>query len=810
MKKNSLTTIDQGSGQVPQIILEPNSGYGYEYQGSGNPASQKHQVRKVISILRRYWFVVLGTPALVTLFVLFYEARKPDYYVANAKVQVNNETNPAIGDGGGSIVLSQGADPAYFATQLRILEGTGLLTRVVKALDLEHNDSFKNRRGEELGTWQRVLRTVGLYESPARPSEPSAGQPPQPLQLNQAAEADSAQQTERFARYVDAIKSGLTIAPVKDNRTASKETRMIDVEFRHADPVIATKIANTIADIYVLQNLERKVESNATASTFLEKRVAELQNLIRSREEQLVNYSRNNQIISLDQNQNTVVQRLADLNAKLGAAENERISAEAAFIAAKRNPMSDVAAQSADPRTAGLETQLTTLRQQLAQLKTEFTDEWPEVKRVQRQINEIEIELKTSRSRAKDTQSSLLEQKYRETLSKERDLRNNFETQRNAVLAQNEAAINYRIIQQEIDSNRTLLSSLLAKSRETDVILNGTPNNVLVADRATVPQSPSGPQRGKNILIALVTSLLAGIGLAFAANWLDDRIRDYDDVEEKVGLPVVGRIPGIHPNTLQRAFSSARLLNGMNGGNADLPVSVDRPIIAEAFNEIRAFLLLSMGTEPLRTVLVTSGEAGEGKSLTSFNLAKCLAQLGDKVLLIDADLRCPRQHDMNGVGNGTGLSSLLTSETASRENIELAITENVSANMDLMTAGPSVADPATLLSLSKFKSVLEQLGNLYRYIVIDSPPVLYFADSVLLATAVDSVLVVGRMNHSSSDLLSLSAKKLESVNANVVGVVLNDIPLRNYGYGGNNYYTNDLSVAHTNGNGTNGKMLGIG
>ena len=817
VKKNSLTTIDRNAEQGSQIIQVPDSGYGYDYYGDRNSESQKHQIGKVFAILRRYWMLIFGITALVTTLVLFYEAQKPDFYVANAKVQVNNETNPAVNGGAGSIVLSQGSDPAYFATQLRILEGSGLLGRVVKAVDLENNDAFRNpRNNRSQNAWQNVLRMIGFIGPPEKSDGPTIAKTPKVLEIVKETEADSEREAERLAPHVETLKSGLTISPVKENRTASKETRMIDVTLQHSDPVIAAKVVNAIADLYVLQNLERKVASNATASEFLEKRVAGLQNEIRTLEERLINYSKDNQIISLDSNQNTVVQRLAALNTELGLAENERISAEAAYIAAKNNPMSGVVAEAADSRTTGLENQLTGLKQQLAQLKTEFTDEWPDVQRVQRQIAQIENELQTNKKRAKDTQASLIEQKYREALNRERVLRSNFDTQRNAVLAQNEAAINYRIIQQEIESNRTLLASLLAKSRETDVILNGTPNNVLVADRATVPRSPSGPQRSKNILIAFIVSLFAGIGLAFAVNWLDDKIRVLDDVEEQVGLPVVGQIPGIHQGLLARAFSSPRQLNGTGNGTVNHTVKFDQPIVTEAFNEVRASLLLSAENGQPQTVLVTSGEPNEGKTLTSFNLAKCLAQLGGKVLLIDADLRCPQMHHLYGIGNETGLSTLLSSRTVSGESLNLAVTKDVASNLDLMTAGPVVSDPATLLSLSKFHDLLEHLGASYRHIVIDSPPVLYFADSVLLATAVDSVLVVGRMNFSSSEVLNLAKKRLQNVNANVVGIVMNDIPLKNHGYNRNGYYLNNTDLnntdtPHTNGNGNGGgKILDIG
>ena len=165
-------------------------------------------------------------------------------------------------------------------------------------------------------------------------------------------------------------------------------------------------------------------------------------------------------------------------------------------------------------------------------------------------------------------------------------------------------------------------------------------------------------------------------------------------------------------------------------------------------------------------------------------------------------------HNINSVKNEIGLSSLLTAENSPQESIDGVITENISPNLDLLTAGPAVTDPATLLSLGKFQEVLAHLGALYKFIVIDSPPALYFADSMLIAAAADSVLVVGRINYSSTELLRLSKKKLESVNANVVGIVLNDVPLSHFGHGKYDYYRNGAVAAHNNGNG-GAKLLDI-
>lgn len=774
------------------FLEEPDDHYPDYYGGATPERSGKQQLYNILSLLKKRWWVILGIAMLGTVAVIIYEARKPDYYSAEVRIQINNEVNPgATGNAPNPIIFNQGGDPAYFATQLQILEGPGLLRHVVKNMDLENNPRFfRPAGGQETRVWENVLRMFGLSK-PQRRAETAKEVAVSPSRLNlkndSAADLDS--QAEALAPYVSYLKRGLSVTPVKDNRTAVKETRLIRVEFTHFDPVIATNVVNALADAYVLQNLEQKVESNASASDFLQKRVAELQSQIRQGEERLMNYGRNNQILSLDSGQNTVVQRLADLNNKLSQAESERINAEAAYRAAVQNPMNAASAESKDARTTSLESQLTSLRQQLQQLKVEYTDEWPEVKKIKSQIAAIEQELQRSQKRSVDTQLAGLEQTYREAAARERQLRSNFNNQRNAVLDQNEAAINYKIIQQEVDTSKGLLNNLLQRSRETEVVLNGTPNNVHIVDRALVPGSPDGPQRMKNVILAMMASIFAGVGLVLALYWLDDTIKATDDLESYLGVPVIGLIPGAS-NGLRSRLLPARFSRGTRriGKHSYETEPFEKPLLTEAFHQLRTSLLLSTAGGAPKTILVTSGQPFEGKTTTSLNLAKSLAQMGGRVLLIDADLRCPKMHLINDLGNTKGLSTLLTAKDLHQGIIDETIRRNIEPNLDMLSSGPKVPNPANLFGSVEMKRLLETLGAVYSHVVIDSPPLLYFADSVILSTCVEAVVIIARSNISSRDVLSRAKKKVHDVHGNVVGIVLNDVPMNSYKYYNNGYY----------------------
>jgi capsular exopolysaccharide synthesis family protein len=802
----ALSVISNLSKSWPMMPPAENGRYaGY---GPPNRVDDGVRLRDVWSaISKRRWMIVLIT-LLVTAITSVMLARKLDIYSAEAQVQVDTEgpTSGLTGGKNGNIILGYGQDPTYFNTQLQLISKAGLLRRVVKTLDLEHNQEFLQAQAGDT-TWQRLLRTFGL---PARSATPVLRKSDTGKLLigKDVAAADSTdlEEAARLNPFVSTIQGGLKVEPVKEERLQYTETRLISIRFIHANPIVAAKVANAIAETFVLSNLEQKTQFTSTTGDFLQKRIAELQTQIRSDEERLINYAKNHEILTLDDAQNTVVDRLSSLNKQLLEAENDRKIAEASYRVKKDPAAAQILA--GDAQTQGLQSELTKLKQKRAQLLVDNTEEWPEVQEVNKQIAALEKEIQDARTKSGDTESKAAELKYREALDRENALRAAFEQQRGATRTQNEAAINYKIIQQEIETNKGLLDGLLQRAKENDVILAGTPNNLHVTDYAIAPTSPIGPNRLQGVLLAFLFSIAFGIALAVVLEYLDDSIRSTEDVNRILRLPTLATIPLMKKGVAKpRAIANGTSLLKVNGNgnghgrnghgrvNPALLLDLDqRSPLAEAFRQLRTSVLLSTAGHAPKTLVVTSCVPAEGKSTTAINLAVTLAQTGARVLVIDADMRRPTIHSSFGIMNERGLCNVLANDMSEAE-ILTYIQQETESGLYVLTSGPVPPNPAELLGSEQMQKVLNELKQTFDHIVIDSPPLASFTDGVLLSSICDGVVLVVHANQCSRKVVMRSQQSLEDVGAKIIGVVLNRVDMHSsdyyYGY---RYYSNYKSA----------------
>jgi succinoglycan biosynthesis transport protein ExoP len=783
------------SNRDQDIAFEPreknggdaSSHVGYDYDASDQPGLQLLDYWRLI--IKHVW-LILGIVVVIPTLVAIYVIRQPDIYEAQARIQVDLESaNPLLGgmSKGSSVILnSESNDPAYFNTQLQILMGPGLLRRVVKNLDLEHNASFAAaHQSGNMSAWSRIKSMFGF--KPRAEPKPS-GQDELPVTSSSSSAALDLAEAERLSDYVEELQTTLKVEPVKETRLTVRETRLIDISYRHTDSRLAAKIVNTIAQIFVDQNLEKKTETSGSTGSYLQKRIAELQSTIRNKEEELINYSKSHEILSLEPTQNTVVERLVTLNKQLLAAEEHRKLAESAYRASLQPGAAEALAEAGSPDrgvpsatrvTTEAELELAKLKQKRAELLVENTEKWPAVKEVDKQIAFLEKQMKETRSRATGIVTTNLATRYREALSTEEALRKSYDQQRAQTLTQNEAAVNYRIIQQEIENNKTLLDGLLQRTKENDVVMAGTPNNIRTIDYAIAQKKPVAPRRTLIVGLSLLLALVFGVALALLIEFLDDTMRSTEDVESFLHLPSVAVIPQIGKTKAKRLTLAAPKsgLVSQNGGSRQEIFLTDiekQSPLAEAYRHLRTSILLSTAGRPPRTLLVTSSVPAEGKTTTAVNTAMSLAQTGAKVLIIDADMRRPRLQSIFNLNNDLGLSSLLSREVTEAE-VASATQHDPASGLFIISAGPLPPNPAELLGSEQMLKLIAMISPNFAHVVIDSPPIAAFTDGVLIATMVDGVLLVVQSGKSSRKVVARARKLLQNVGARIIGVVLNKV-----------------------------------
>ncbi|RYF13492.1 MAG: polysaccharide biosynthesis tyrosine autokinase [Comamonadaceae bacterium] len=556
----------------------------------------------------------------------------------------------------------------------------------------------------------------------------------------------SAQREETLDR--DAVVRGflqsVTVEPVRSSR-------LVKLHVDNTDPALAAQIANTTVQAFIAMGMERRLEATSYAKTFLEDQIKQVKARLEESERRLNSYAQTNQILTLDEKTSAISQTYVDFATALAKAEQERFKAEAVATEMKRNPESSGAV--IENKT------IQAYKEQRAKLQIEYQEnlkiykpDFPKMLQIKAQLGEVDAQIKAEIGAI----SASVQAQYEAALRQEALTRERLAETRKQVLTTQDHSIDLNLLKREVDTNRQLYDNLLQRFKEVGISGNIVNNSVSVVDPAEASLFPHKPRLLVNLLIGLVAGVLLGAAIVVALEIMDDSIKYPDEVERVLGLPLMGVIPKISRKRGERSVG--------------LEVHEDpRSPVAEAYRSVRTALQFSTAEGAPKRLVVTSTTRNEGKSTTSLALAINFAQMGQRVLLIDADMRNPTVHKLLGLPNDFGLSNLLSSDHRS----DKVITPTAIPNLSVLTAGPIPPNPVDLLTGPKLLLLLNITSALgIDQVIVDAPPLLGLADAVVLGNQLQNVLFVVQASSTRKAHIKHALRRLRLAGLVPRGVVL--------------------------------------
>jgi capsular exopolysaccharide synthesis family protein len=683
-------------------------------------------IRYSLVLFRRNVWLIAALVALFVAVAVILTMLQTPLYTATSTVEINEQADTVLGkelEGDGDTTSSWDID-LFLNTQLEILRSRAIAERVVRRLNLATNEQF-------FAAMQASGETEGVSEQ------------------------------ERADTAISLVQGKLDV-------DLPRSTRVASLSFTSADPQISAEVANAYAAEFIQANLQRKFDSSSYARSFVAEQLEETRVRLEASERELNAYARQAGLIRTRDPNNedasvagsVTASSLMQLNEAANAAQAQRIEAEARWNAERGQPLFASQAVLSNLTVQNLMTKRADVQSRLDSARERYLPDHPSVQTLQAELAAVEASLNRA---ANDVRNSV-RANYQSAAAAEQRLQQQVRQLQGATLAEQDRSVRYNTIAREADTNRQIYDGLLQRYRELNASSGITASNIAVVDVAQVPKAPSSPSFRRNVAIALILGLGFACGLVFLRDQLDDRIRVPEDIESRAGLPLLGVIPR----------------STEDDPTAEL--SDPKSILSESYSALRTSLLYSTREGLPGILLITSAQASEGKTTTSYATARGFSRVGKRVLLIDADLRRPSVHKTLGIANKVGLSSLLVGQSSVHE----AVVQSEHDGLNVLPAGPIPPSPAELLSSPRMAALLEQFDQAYDLVVIDSAPILGLADSTELAALADGVMVVVEADRGRGGQLRNALRRLRGSNPVILGAVLTKFDPK---AAGNAYYS---------------------
>jgi capsular exopolysaccharide synthesis family protein len=709
---------------------------------------------RIISM--RKWMIILPV-VILTLLMGIGSAIQTPYYKATVTLLIEKQ-EPEIVD------IKEVLNPDtktgdYYETQYKLLTSRSIAEKVVDALGLDKR-SPSSKKEDPLIKW--IIKT--LIRLPRTSLQGLKGLIKNALGVE---EGKGYRKPYRL-RVIEKVQKSIEVEPVPD-------TRLVKVSVWSDNPVAAAKMVNTLAEVYIQNNLEIRLNAARQAVSWLSKEEARLRKEVEEAELALQNFKEERKIVGLEEKANIVVQKLAELNSKYTEARTQRLEMETRINELKKLSNKSFSKESFpdvinNPLIKALKEDYVKLETEYSRLSRLYKPKHPKMVQLRSQKRELSARINTEVQKIINS----IYAEYNVLLAREKALKEALEEQKKEALQLNRDEITYGALKREVDSKKQLYDIISSRLKETNITKGLETNNIKVIDEAVIPTRPEIPKTKRNIFLGLILGLALGFGFAFLSEHLDDRLKNPDDVERLLGLTFLGFIP---------AYKET---NSINKQRLTLLDDLE-PAFADSYGNLMVFIQFFANSKGLRTLLVTSAMPGEGKSTTVSNLAISFAKIGKRVFLIDADLRRPTINEIFEVDNSIGLSEVLKG----LQHWSSAIKDTTIENLKIMPSGAVPRNSTELIGSQKMKDLIREVKDNFDIVLIDSPITVSTPDTPILASLTDGVLLVYSPSQCPGGMLKQAKKLLTNSKANLVGVAFNKVNIKKEGYYYHQYYYYD-------------------
>jgi len=695
---------------------------------------QEIHLRDYLKIVYKRRYTVYTFFAIVFAVVLIGTLSSSPVYRASTKVLIE-KVEPA--NLSMAYPYSMPYEPEFYETQYQLIKGMSVAQKVVKMLSLEN-------------TYETY------FKGSMKNMSPEGGKTKADL-------------------LADIISGGIVVSPVKNSK-------IVSISFLSGNPEFAALVANTVAKAYMEEILDMRMSASRYSIEWMTKKAEEEKTKLEKSEKDLQEYTRANDIVTLQDKVTITPEKLTEFNSQLIRAETKRKEIEGLYNKVSRTSIKDaetIHSIVSDPSVQSIRGQILKAEQDLQELSKKFGRKHPAMIKAEEDLKSLERKKEEEIRRV----IASIRNEYELARSQENSLRQTLSSTKTEAINLNEKFVQYGALSREVETNRQLYDALIKKMKEQSVTEQVQTVNVWVVEKAAKESAPIKPRKGLNILLGIIVGLFGGIGLAFFFEYLDNTIKAQEDVEMRLGVPVLGMVP---------------LVESKDENIEEIILKEPQSVIAESYKTIRTAILLSSASRPPRSILVTSMGPGEGKTATTVNLAMTIARSGYSVLLIDSDLRKPRIHSIFRLNNLSGLSTYLAGATPDIDTVF----KNPITNLTVIPSGPLPPNPSELLGSNKMNGLLGILNERFDLVIWDSPPLMSVTDGLILSKIVDGTIIVARSGKTTYEIVNRGLKLLEGrresdTKTHILGLVINAFDVKNadqYYYKYYNYYPAEKEV----------------